>query len=190
VAGAGKARRRFQGSASATSVRDASNRGNDGRPLVALYIGDWDPSGLCMSEQDLPARIKEYGGDHIEFRRIALTAQQTTSLPSFSVEEKSGDKRYKWFKQTHGLRCWELDAMDPTQLRDLVEAEINALIDRPLWEEQERLHAREKESLDGHLCSWASLQSRPVPDRSDLLITPTTSLFGLRSFRSNGWGLI
>src|SRR5262249_27036065 len=58
------------GFTSATEVYDACNNGVDGRPLVALYIGGHDPSGLCMSEQDLPARIKEYGGDHIELRRI------------------------------------------------------------------------------------------------------------------------
>jgi hypothetical protein len=154
----------MHGFSSATSVWDASNNGNDDRPLVALYIGDWDPSGMCMSEQDLPQRIAEYGGDHIEFRRIALTAEQTAPLPSFSVEEKKADKRYAWFKKTFGDRCWELDAMDPRQLRDLVEAEINALIDRSLWERQEALEAREKQSIELHSRSWAifeSLNHRP-----------------------------
>jgi hypothetical protein len=89
----------LHGFTSATSVWEVSNRGNDDRALVALYIGDWDPSGMCMSEHDLPQRIKEYGGDHIELRRIALTAAHTASLPSFSVESKARDTRYKWFKQ-------------------------------------------------------------------------------------------
>jgi len=74
-------------------VWDVSNRGNDDRPLIALYIGDWDPSGLCMSEHDLPQRIKEYGGDHITLKRIALTAEQTPPLRSFSVESKTRDTR-------------------------------------------------------------------------------------------------
>ena len=179
----------MHGFASATSVWEAANRGNDGRPLIVLYIGDYDPSGMCMSEVDLPARIKEFGGDHIQFRRIALTEEQARPLPSFSVEEKKGDKRYAWFKKTYGDLCWELDAMDPVVLRDIVKSEIEALIDRPLWEQQEALQARERAALEGHLCSWASLQSRPVPAKSDLLITPTNSLFGLRGFRSNGWGV-
>jgi hypothetical protein len=148
----------LHGFASATSVWDASNNGNDDRPLVALYIGDWDPSGLCMSERDLPERIKEYGGDHIEFRRIALTAEQITSLPSFSVEDKSKDKRYGWFKKTYGDRCWELDAMDPRQLRELVETEINALINRPLWDQEEALQAREKHAVELQLRNWSLFQ--------------------------------
>jgi hypothetical protein len=115
-----------------------------------------------MSESDLPERLAEYGGDHVEFRRIALTAEQTGSLPSFSVEDKNKDKRYAWFKRLYGDRCWELDAMDPRQLRELVESEINALIDRELWEEQEALQDREKESIESQLRSWAMYESRPL----------------------------
>jgi hypothetical protein len=145
-------------------VWDVSNRGIDDRPLIALYIGDWDPSGLCMSEHDLPQRIKEYGGDHIELRRIALTADQTGSLPSFSVESKTRDPRYKWFKQNFGERCWELDAMDPRQLRTLVETEINALIDRELWEQQEALETRERQSIESQLRFWANLEGLGIRD--------------------------
>src|SRR5262249_38458171 len=127
----------MHGFSSATSVWGVSNQGIDDRPLVALYIGDWDPSGLCMSEHDLPKRIKEYNGDHIRLKRIALTAEQTGPLPSFSVETKTRDTRYKWFKRTYGDRCWELDAMDPRALRNLVEGEINSLIDPDLCEHHE-----------------------------------------------------
>jgi hypothetical protein len=154
----------LHGFTSATSVWDVSNRGIDDRPLIALYIGDWDPSGLCMSEHDLPQRIKEYGGDHIELRRIALTADQTGSLPSFSVESKTRDPRYKWFKQNFGERCWELDAMDPRQLRTLVETEINALIDRELWEQQEALETRERQSIESQLRFWANLEGLGIRD--------------------------
>jgi hypothetical protein len=86
----------MHGFSSATCVWNVSNLDyNDNRPLVALYIGDYDPSGLCMSEEDLPARIKEYGGDHIELRRIALTLEQTASLSSFETDTKTKDPRYK-----------------------------------------------------------------------------------------------
>jgi hypothetical protein len=144
---------------SATGVWQVSNPGNDDRPLIALYIGDWDPSGLCMSEHDLPKRIKEYDGDHITLKRIALTAEQTAPLPSFSVESKTRDPRYKWFKRTYGDQCWELDAMDPRQLRSIVETEINALIDRELWEQQEAHQEREKKSIESLLRWWANVET-------------------------------
>jgi hypothetical protein len=50
---------------------------DDGRPLIILYVGDYDPSGMWMSERDIPERIARYGGEHIEVRRIAITASQT-----------------------------------------------------------------------------------------------------------------
>jgi hypothetical protein len=149
----------MHGFSSATSVWEVSNRGNDNRPLVALYIGDWDPSGLCMSEHDLPARIKEYGGDYITLKRIALTAEQTPPLPSFSVESKTRDPRYKWFKKHYGDLCWELDALDPRQLRSVVETEINGLIDRPLWDHQQDLEDREKKSIEVLLRWWANVEN-------------------------------
>ena len=34
--------------------------------LIALYVGDYDHSGLFMSEQDLPSRLAEYDGEHVE----------------------------------------------------------------------------------------------------------------------------
>jgi hypothetical protein len=149
----------MHGFSSATSVWDVSNQGNDGRPLIALYIGDWDPSGLCMSEHDLPQRIKEYNGNHITLKRIALTADQTAPLRSFSVESKTRDPRYKWFKRTYGDQCWELDAMDPRQLRSIVETEINALVDRTLWDQQEAHQEREKKSIETILRWWANIET-------------------------------
>jgi hypothetical protein len=148
----------LHGFSSATTVWDVSNRGIDNRPLVARYIGDWDPSGLCMSEHDLPKRIKEYQGDHIELRRIALTAEQTGSLRSFPATDKRKDPRFKWFTTNFGDRCWELDAMDPRDLRGIVENEIGALIDQDLWRQQEALQAREKESIEHQLRWWANFE--------------------------------
>src|SRR5262249_1763857 len=45
---------------SATNVYSTSQSG-DGRELVILYVGDYDPSGLCMSEVALPKRLEQYG---------------------------------------------------------------------------------------------------------------------------------
>ena len=70
------------GFSSATSAHDLAED-DDGRPLIVLYVGDFDPSGMFMSEEDLPARFAKYNGDHIQLRRIALTVRQRGELPSF-----------------------------------------------------------------------------------------------------------
>jgi hypothetical protein len=45
----------MHGFSSATMVNDIAED-NDGRKLIALYVGDYDPSGMYMSEMDLPRR--------------------------------------------------------------------------------------------------------------------------------------
>jgi hypothetical protein len=106
----------MHGYTSATTINDVASN-FDGRILHALYCGDYDPSGMCMSVRDLPGRLEEYGGEHVVVTRIALVRGDLRSLPSFPASDKKGDTRYKWFVQNYGDRCWELDAMDPNALR-------------------------------------------------------------------------
>src|SRR6476660_5967020 len=118
----------MHGFSSATAVYDVS-KDNDGRELIVLYVGDYDPSGMFMSEEDLPKRLSEYGGDHITMNRVALMRAHTRELPSFPATDKLKDPRYKWFRNNYGDRCWELDAMDPGDLRDRVENAIREQIE-------------------------------------------------------------
>jgi hypothetical protein len=107
----------MHGFTGATTIYDVAQDG-DGRPLIILYVGDFDPSGMFMSEMDLPARLTKYDGGHVTVRRIALTVEQLEGLPSFAAATKRKDPRYNWFVANHGRQCWELDAMDPNDLRD------------------------------------------------------------------------
>jgi hypothetical protein len=141
------------GFSSATSVHDSAED-NDGRLLIVLYVGDFDPSGMYMSEVDLPTRIDKYEGYHINLKRIALTVEQVEGLPSFPAADKTKDPRYKWFTANHGRYCWELDAMDPNDLRDCVEREIKNLIEPVAWERCEVVNKAEQESLTSILANW------------------------------------
>jgi hypothetical protein len=141
------------GFSSATAVHDIA-QDDDGRPLIILYVGDFDPSGMFMSEEDLPNRLAKYDGDHVELRRIALTREHVTGLPSFPATDKRDDPRYKWFVANHGKRCWELDAMDPNDLRACVKREIKKLIEPVAWKRCERINRAEQESLQTILAKW------------------------------------
>jgi hypothetical protein len=145
----------MHGFTSATSVYEVVQGTADDKGLVALYVGDFDPSGLCMSEEDLPTRLFEYGaGENVRLQRIALTRAQTSGLPSFPATDKKKDTRYRWFVAKHGNRCWELDAMDPNDLRDCVEAAIKELIEPIAWARCETVNKAEQESLRHVLDSW------------------------------------
>jgi len=135
----------MHGFSSATTVYDVSQ--DDGRALFALYVGDYDPSGMYMSEKDLPTRLDKYDGGHVLVKRIALTKKQVRGLPSFPAINKARDNRYEWFVANYGKECWELDAMDPNDLRDCVQEAIEELIDPIAWGRCETVNQAEQESL-------------------------------------------
>ena len=143
------------GFSSATAAHDIAED-DDGRDLIVLYVGDYDPSGMFMSEEDLPARFAKYDGDHVKLRRIALTVKQLAGLPSFPASDKKKDPRYKWFVANYGDRCWELDAMDPNDLRDCVERAIKKLIEPVAWQRCEVVNEAEQESLKTILARWGA----------------------------------
>jgi hypothetical protein len=145
----------MHGFSSATTVYEVS-QDDDGRVLKVLYVGDFDPSGMWMSEKDLPKRLSEYEGEHVELRRIALTREYGSGLPSFPATDKKKDPRYEWFVSNYGDRCWELDAMDPNDLRDCVEREIVQLIEPVAWRRCEIVNKAEQESLKTILGKWGA----------------------------------
>jgi hypothetical protein len=149
----------MKGFGSFTSVMQAAEDSNDlasnQKTTVALYIGDWDPSGLYMSEGDLPSRLARYGGKW-RLKRIAILKADTRRLPHFDVATKSADPRHRWFVEQYGRRCWELDAMDPNDLRERVQQHIESYIDWPLWDRAIEIEEAEVESMKDFHRAWHS----------------------------------
>lgn len=145
------------GFASATVVHDlAADSVGDDRRLVALYVGDHDPSGRHMSDVDLPRRIACYGG-RLAVRRLALTEEDVPGLPSFAAETKRGDPRHGWFVARFGQRCVELDAVNPNVLRERVRHAIEEHIDWGSWERASATEEAELASLTEVLGGWKAL---------------------------------
>jgi hypothetical protein len=164
----------MHGYASATAVHQVvEDQAADLRPLRALYVGDWDPSGLHMSEVDLPRRLAEYQAREgaeaeqaVSLVRIALTEPdiEDSALASFPTDSKQADPRWRWYRQRYGPRCWELDALDPRVLRDRVAAAIVAAIEPGAWARCARAEAVERESIHGVLTEWRRRISRQAQE--------------------------
>jgi hypothetical protein len=147
----------MHGFSSATTAHDVAQMIEaEERSVVILYIGDWDPSGLYMSEIDLPFRLAEYGEEPAAFIRLALDESDVAdpALPSFSALDKRGDPRWRWFTDNYGLRCWELDALSPVVLRQRVTAAIESEIDWDKWNRCRVAERAETESLRTVLTAW------------------------------------
>jgi hypothetical protein len=120
----------------------------DPRRTVFLYVGDYDPSGMFMSEVDMPRRLAKYGcrvGIYT-LKRIALTADDVSNLPSFEAEEKKTDPRYKWYVSHYGEKCWEIDATNPNDLRSRVKSEIERYIKPGDWQRHKKIEAAQRET--------------------------------------------
>lgn len=155
----------MKGFGSFTAIKQAAKDGADNlagdQPTVVLYLGDWDCSGLYMSQVDLPARLARYGGPQ-EIRRIALLERDIADLPHFDADSKARDARYRWYVERYGRRCWEIDALSPNDLRNRVREEIESYIDHTLWQRGQSIEAAEIESMkDFHKAWQGRLGSQP-----------------------------
>jgi hypothetical protein len=152
----------LHGYGSATALHQVADESlDDNRQLTAFHIGDWDPSGLHMSEVDLPRRVERYDGD-VEILRLALSKADVMAgdLPFFTAESKRKDPRYQWFVDRFGPKCWELDAMSPIDLRERVEQAILGRLDHAAWERANIAEAAEIESLSTILNRWPGISGQ------------------------------
>ena len=149
----------MHGYGSATSLHDIAEESMVGEKLLTvLYVGDWDPSGMHMSEVDLPRRIELYRGI-ADINRVALNESdvKTRGLPSFKVGSKAKDPRYQWYVERYGHRCWELDALSPVVLRERVGEQIQRLLDVEAWNHAIDIEAAECESMASILSKWPGI---------------------------------
>jgi hypothetical protein len=100
---------------------------------------------MFMSEVDLPRRLARYGARG-SFERIAILAEDTAGLPPFQAKAK--DPRCAWYVDRYGSNCWELDAMNPGDLRGRVREQIESRLDLLLWEKAKRIERAEVESME------------------------------------------
>lgn len=108
---------------------------------VLLHFGDHDPSGVDMS-RDLIDRMELFSeSSDIEFVRVALNMDQIKEHDPPPNPAKLTDSRVRKYIHEHGKSSWELDALNPTILRNLALSEIDKRIDKDAWAEREALVA-------------------------------------------------
>jgi hypothetical protein len=131
------------------------------KPVVVLYIGDFDPSGLDI-RRSLHHRMIRYGAPDVDFRWLAVTPEQVRDqglighglnrnipqpvLARFYAEcDRAGVSR----------EAVEAEAMEPAVLRDLLDDEINSLMDQRQWQIEQAVETSERLSLAAMLSGGA-----------------------------------
>lgn len=118
---------------------------NDGQFVTILYFGDHDPSGLDMI-RDIKSRLAhmfENGSrceddweSYFQVVPIGLTMKQIKQYKLPPNPTKMTDARSPAYVEKFGRTCWEVDALDPDVLVNIVEKNIIDNIDVSLYEEQ------------------------------------------------------
>lgn len=110
-----------------------------GHDVTVLHLGDHDPSGIDMT-RDLEDRFNLFLGRHagkMDLQRIALTMEQIEETNPPPNPAKTTDSRFQGYADIHGDESWELDALEPEYIVDLVRDRITEQIDSDAWEERE-----------------------------------------------------
>lgn len=99
------------------------------REVVVLYLGDHDPSGIDMV-RDIQHRLDRFGCESTVVQRIALTMKQILDHKPPPSPAKVTDSRYDNYRELFGDKAWELDALDPRTLVELITEKVAELTDQ------------------------------------------------------------
>jgi len=98
-----------------------------------FYLGDHDPSGVDMT-RDIEDRLSLFTGDlGVQVHRLALNFEQVQRWNPPENPAKESDSRYAAYAEKFGESSWELDAVEPGELAQLVRTNVLDLIDRTQW---------------------------------------------------------
>lgn len=126
-----------RGSVSQSEMYTAGKRlaeyADQGREPLVLHLGDHDPSGVHMTEDNV-ARLAMFAEREIEVRRIALNMDQIRRYNPPPNPAKESDARYDSYVREYGTtQSWELDALEPRVIDQLIEEEVKAEVDMEKW---------------------------------------------------------
>lgn len=107
----------------------------DGQTVTILHLGDHDPSGIDMS-RDIQDRLRLFRCD-AEVKRIALNMDQIRQYNPPPNPAKVTDSRADSYIAEFGYESWELDALPPDVLTNLIQGEIRELLDNEYHEREE-----------------------------------------------------
>lgn len=116
------------------------------RPIV-FHLGDHDPSGIDMT-RDIRDRLSTFAGVPIIVSRLALNMSQVDQYNPPPNPAKLTDSRAAEYVRNYGNSSWELDALNPIVMRDLIRDAILKIRDAPLWDAALLLEAEDLHTLD------------------------------------------
>lgn len=139
----------------AAAQRLLSYRKNGQDPVI-VHLGDHDPSGIDMT-RDIKDRLDLFMGDGVAVRRIALNFEQVQTYNPPPNPTKLTDSRANGYMARFGDESWELDALEPTVIANLIRNEVAGIWDADAWTAEEAKEEKEKELLTTAAKRWGDI---------------------------------
>lgn len=125
-----------------------------GQSTMLLHLGDHDPSGIDMT-RDIIERLSLFARlDLFQVKRIALNYEQIERYKPPPNPTKLSDSRAENYIREYGNDSWELDALDPKVISELIREELTELLDDDLWTETLSKEENYRGQLISVIDSW------------------------------------
>lgn len=129
------------------------NKGQSGK---LLYFGDHDASGKDMV-RDVEERLTEMGVIDLVVYNPSLTMEQITQYGPPENPAKQTDPRAKWYIEKYGNSSWELDALPPPVLMQIVRDNVIQHMDLDLFHEVRIKEANQKSVITKYAESYVEI---------------------------------
>lgn len=99
--------------------------------LILLMLSDFDPDGEEIASSFARSMRDDFGIETIVPIKVALTAEQVEryELPP-RMQAKTTSSNYAKFSERHGETAYELEALNPADLQQVLREAIEGIIDR------------------------------------------------------------
>ncbi len=127
-------------------IRARQNAKGNQKPVI-LHFGDHDPSGIDMT-RDNSDRLDLFAPfADLEVRRLALNFSQVLQYSPPPNPAKITDSRFEGYVAKFGDESWELDALEPQVISDLIRTEVESMINWDAWGARQDQMEEERELL-------------------------------------------
>lgn len=129
---------------------------DNGQDTRIIHLGDHDPSGIDMS-RDIQERLEMFGSV-VNVRRIALNMNQIDEYDPPPNPAKVTDSRARGYIAEHGDKSWELDALEPSVMAELIRMEIDEVRDPDTWDAAIEEENGDRECLNQLVVRWDDIR--------------------------------
>jgi hypothetical protein len=130
------------------------NKVLDDKQVCIIHLGDHDPSGIDMT-RDLADRLELFSyGEPVQVVRLALNMDQVEQYGPPENPTKLSDTRAAVYIAEYGYSSWELDALEPRVLAELVKGHVRSLRDDVLWAERKGVEDEMRQQLFDFADTW------------------------------------